>query len=72
MQFGFDGKPTWTAPRVAAPCFTPSLATAILPMLTVTTNGSIARTVPLTMLAAVSFVAVHALQLSLIAPSARR
>jgi hypothetical protein len=72
MQFGFDGKPTWTAPRVAALCFTPSLATAILPMLTLTTGGSTTRTGPIAMIVAGSFLVVHALHLMLIGRSFRR
>lgn len=63
MQWGFDGKPTWFAPRRIALAFSPVLATVVLLLLSLTNHavlpqdkgapGAIAQVICASVLAAV-------------------
>lgn len=67
MQWGMDGKPTWSAPRHVALAFMPTVGALI--MLAIALRGSIS---PGTVcVVAASFIAAHILHLTLIARKSR-
>ena len=72
MQWGFDGRPTWRAPRDAALAFTPVLAaitlvpTALLPLLGEEGQG-LGPYFGVLSFMGVAWVAAHALHLRLVA-----
>lgn len=69
MQWGLDGRATWSAPRKVALAFTPVLAAACLAAIVALTAFKAPRpgqedlVVPVTILTAMIFVGVHALHL---------
>ncbi|WP_415288852.1 hypothetical protein RSD66_02385 [Brevundimonas sp. S1H14] len=73
MQWGFDGRPTWRAPRDLALAFTPTLAaitlfpTALLPLLGKAGRGLGLYFGVLSLMGGVAWVAAHALYLWLVA-----
>ena len=62
MQWNFQGRPTWTAPRVIGLAFTPVLAAIVLPLLAT-------QDWPTVLFVAAAFVAVHAVHLRLASKS---
>lgn len=67
MQWGLDGKPTWSAPRYVALAFTPAVGSLI--MLAIALKGSIS--LGAVCVVAASFIAAHILHLTLIARRSR-
>lgn len=73
MQWSLDGLVNWTAPRLIALAFTPVLATCVLLAAVVATvvleprQGQDGLEVPSVLVMGLTFIAVHALHLKMIA-----
>ena len=65
MQWGFDGQPTWTAPRRLGLALLPTLAAIVMPIVATMTPrpGQEAWQVPATLLCAAAFLGTHAYML---------
>jgi hypothetical protein len=72
MQWSFQGKPTWSAPRKLALTFTPGLAAIVLTAVVVSVAtleprpGQEGLEIPVVFLVALSFVAAHLFHLWMI------
>jgi hypothetical protein len=60
MQWGFDGKPTWRAPRLVAALFTPTLAALVLAASAMTKDVGDPGVLAVVAAVALVFVVIHA------------
>jgi hypothetical protein len=72
MQWGPDGKPTWTAPGWLAVSFTPALALIVFALTLIAAGGTVSKVTTILSIQAALFAVVHIAHLYFAARSVAR